>query len=639
MSAIFGLFRFDGIAASPRDLERMGNVLASRGPDGRKFVADGAVGLGHCLMRVNNEDAFEAQPLRDRETELTLVADCRIDNREELAGIFGIGAAELRDMPDSAFVMRAYKKWGEDCADHLIGDFAFAVWDARARTLLLARDHMGQRGLFYHRGDGFFVFATDVKALWAVEGVPRRLSDDAIGRELLLSIDRKQGETLFETISLLPAATALRLNHDGTSTVRTYWQPHAGAAHLDRDETYYVAAYRQVIGEAVACRIRRLSRPPALCFSGGFDSGSIAALAAPVLTAQGRKMIAVSSALAEGERRPALRDSRAAVEAYRAWPSVDIRYYVRGDEGAFSDLEASFDITHIGTTTRYVRRGLYRIAAAAGARLIMDGHGGDYTVNVRAGAMLGRMLRRGKIRGFAREFFMRMRATGRPALNVMRHDVFPALLPLRAMAAMNFLRGGLVREWRRRPIAEQFARSLFERGVVDPARLRATNPVHNRWRARWLAFLDRAPTAQQAQSALAASFGLDLTRPFHDKRVVEFGLAIPEALQFKNGLERYLARTALAGVLPPLVLARHTGNDAEEPDMFRMAVTGAPAALAGARALDRGGRLSRYIDFDRLETMIAGANEGHRPDHHRLAVASFAIALAHFVAWFDRGND
>ena len=425
MSAIFGLFRFDGAAASPRDLERMGNVLAQRGPDGRKFVVDGAAGLGHCLMRVNNEDAFEAQPLRDREADLTLVADCRIDNRDELAATFGLSDTDIRTMPDSAFVMRAYKKWGEDCADHLIGDFTFAIWDGRARTLLLARDHMGQRGLFYHRGDGFFVFASDVKALWAVEDVPRKISEDAIGRGLMLAVDRAPGETMFETISVLPGATVLRLSHDGTTILRCYWEPHAGTAHLGRDDAYYLAAYRQVIEEAVACRIRRLSRPPALCFSGGFDSGSIAALAGPVLTSQGRKMIAVSSVLADGERRPAIRDARAAVEAYRAWPFLDIRHYVRSDEGAFSDLEASFDITHSPATTRYVRRGLYRIAAAAGARLIMDGHGGDYTVNVRAGAMLGRMLRRGKLRGFAREFFMRMRATGRPALNVMRHDVFP----------------------------------------------------------------------------------------------------------------------------------------------------------------------------------------------------------------------
>ncbi len=155
MSGIFGILRSDGGEVSERDLERMGNTLAHRGPDGRKFVADGAVGLGHCLMRVNNEDLFEAQPLRDREAGLTLVADCRIDNREDLAEAFGLSFADIRDMPDSAFILRAYKKWGDDCAEHLLGDFAFAIWDGRAKRLLLGRDHMGQRYIHYHQAKSF----------------------------------------------------------------------------------------------------------------------------------------------------------------------------------------------------------------------------------------------------------------------------------------------------------------------------------------------------------------------------------------------------------------------------------------------------------------------------------------------------
>ncbi len=185
MSAIFGILRFDGGEVSARDLERMGNTMAHCGPDGRKFVIDGAVGLGHCLMRVNQEDMFERQPLIDREANLTLVADCRIDNREELAHAFGLSAADSRDMPDSAFILQAYKKWGEGCTEHLLGDFAFALWEGRAKKLVLGRDHMGQRYVLYHRGRDFFAFATEVKALWALPDVPQQVSTDWIGRRLI----------------------------------------------------------------------------------------------------------------------------------------------------------------------------------------------------------------------------------------------------------------------------------------------------------------------------------------------------------------------------------------------------------------------------------------------------------------------
>jgi asparagine synthase (glutamine-hydrolysing) len=138
MSGICGLFRFDGGEVSSRDLERMTRALATRGPDGSKFVADGPVGLSHCLMRVNREDLFEVQPLYDREAAVTLVADLRLDNREELAAAFGIGTPELSEVPDSALVLRAYKTWGENCAEHLLGDFAFAIWDGDAKKLCSA---------------------------------------------------------------------------------------------------------------------------------------------------------------------------------------------------------------------------------------------------------------------------------------------------------------------------------------------------------------------------------------------------------------------------------------------------------------------------------------------------------------------
>jgi asparagine synthase (glutamine-hydrolysing) len=637
MSAIFGIVRFDAAPALPGEIDRMGRTIAHHGPDGRNTATDGAAAMGHCLLRVNREDAFEAQPLIGHD--VMLVADIRLDNRDTLAEALGIAEGELCDMPDSAMLLAAYRRWGDACTDHLLGDFTFAIWNAGNGSLLLGRDHMGQRGLFYHHGTGFLAFATDVKALWAIDGVPRQLSDRAIGRGLLMAIDPIPGSSLFEGICVLPNAATLRMDRAGSCTVSTYWEPHAAPEHLGRDEAYYLQAYRSVVEEAVACRVRRLTRAPALCFSGGFDSGSIAAFAGPIVAAQGRKIVAVSSVLGASEKRLRIRDARAMVDAYRSWPFLDIHHYVQGEHGVFDDLEASFATTHFSSGAHYVRRGMYRVAAAQGTRLMMDGQGGDYTVNVLAGAMLGRLLRRGKLRDFAREFRMRMRATGRPARRVLRLDVIPALMPMRVISWGAAARRGFVPEWWLHPIAKNFARSLFIQGVVDPTRLRGGSPVHNRWQQRWLHILRGTAQAAPLQPALAAELGLQFTRPFHDKRVVELGLAIPETLQFRDGLERYLARQALRDLLPAELLARGPGNDAENPDMFRLARNTAPTALAEIRDLDRGGRLSRYVDFDKLARMIANADESKRPHHHRLAVAQATIGLARFIAWFDRTND
>jgi asparagine synthase (glutamine-hydrolysing) len=149
MSAICGILSFSGVSIRHADLDRQINTMTRRGPDRRKTWCSGPVGLGHALMRVTHEDAFDDQPLVDRGAGLALVADLRLDNREELACALGIDAGSLRQLPDIALVMAAYKKWSDDCATHLLGDFAFAIWDARAGKLVLARDHMGARYIHY----------------------------------------------------------------------------------------------------------------------------------------------------------------------------------------------------------------------------------------------------------------------------------------------------------------------------------------------------------------------------------------------------------------------------------------------------------------------------------------------------------
>src|ERR1700728_1797458 len=147
MSGICGIFRFSGAPVAQRDLDRQMTRLAHLGPDRTRSWCATPIALGHLLMRITREDTFDAQPLHD--ANISLVADLRLDNREEIAAELSIGAAALADMSDSALLFAAYKKWGVDCVEHLLGDFAFAVWNSAKNTLMLARDHMGQRHVFY----------------------------------------------------------------------------------------------------------------------------------------------------------------------------------------------------------------------------------------------------------------------------------------------------------------------------------------------------------------------------------------------------------------------------------------------------------------------------------------------------------
>ena len=567
----------------------MSNTLAHRGPDGRKFVADGQIGLGHGLMRVNTEDLFEAQPLHDREAGLTLVADCRIDNREELVEAFGLSAADIRDMPDSAFILAAYRKWGEDCAEHLLGDFAFAVWDSRAKKLVLARDHMGQRYVHYHHGKDFFAFATEIKALWAVPGVPRQLSEAKFGQWLMRARTASNGETFFETIYGVPGATVMRIGRDGTTDQRRYWEPHADPVHLGRDEAYYIAAYRRVLGEAVACRIGRVVRTPGIIFSGGYDSAGIAALSGPVLAGSGRRLIAAASVMPAGYR-GTIRHARPWVEmCARDMPHLDVRYVTRENKSILSGLERGFaDTGQPNDAYYFVRHELLSALADGGAKVVMDGHGGDYTLNPRGQPILAHLLVTHQFGRFAAEVRDYRRRTGRSLWRTLKSDVAAYLAPRWLGALWLRMRDGVQRPWGDQPIAPAFAERLIAEGAVDPKQLRVGVTANSAMRDQCLRVLrqvmNRTGTGSAGEAAL---LGLELVRPFHDRRVVELAQAIPEHLYVKGGRNRYLACAALKDLYPPEFQTRWRKNDDEIPDFQRMAKAAEPQILPTLHAWRR----------------------------------------------------
>jgi asparagine synthase (glutamine-hydrolysing) len=644
MSAIFGILRFDGAAVNLRDMERMGNVLAHRGPDGRKFIADGAVGLGHCLMRVNNEDLFEAQPLVDREAELTLVADCRIDNREELAGIFGLSTADSRDMPDSALILRAYKAWGEDCTEHLLGDFAFAVWDGSAKKLVLVRDHMGQRNLFYHKGANFIAFASEIKGLWALADVPRKLLDEEIARFFFKTIgQRPEGRTLYADICAVPGGTIVTTGLDGIVKSRHYWEPYGDPAHEGRDESYYVEKYRSILAEAVTCRLRRLTGPAALMNSAGFDTTAIAGLAGPVVAAQGRKLISLSwigsqaSLNMHGDLRPWLDACR------RVMSHLDIREISRAGENPLANVERQFlHKDGPGYADYKISHYLFTEAASAGSRLIMDGFGGDYTINPRGFGALARHLRRGRLVRFFMEFRAHLRETGQSPWQTLKSEIIIIMLPQFLVRWQRHVRrkgAYALMQVTRRDIAGLYLKKLRKR-IVAEARTGAESIPLTEMRARIRHVAVNICRGSAAGSPVpAGAYGLDLTRPFHDKRVVELGLAIPEDLYVKNGLNRYITRLALADIYPPEFQTRGHKNEGILSDNIAVLDATTPELLAETDRLSQSAKLSAYFDFKRARDLLqCRAPNGHAEILAKKTAAVEALLTARFINWFGSSN-
>jgi asparagine synthase (glutamine-hydrolysing) len=639
MSAIFGLMRRDGAQVEERTLNAMAGPLAHRGPDGCTVLALDNAGLGHCLLRVNREDRHEAQPLHDPISRVTLVADIRLDNREALAGACGITDDALAQMADSDVLLAAWRQWGDACLERLIGDFTIAVRDHRQKRLYLARDGMGQRGLYVHASDRIVAFASEVKPLFVLPDVPRQLDEAGIARRLLVPVDPDPDVTMYVGVCLLPGGVVRWFDDAGGGGERRFWEPHAAPEHLGKDDTYYLAAYRRIVEEATACRVRRLDKPPCLMFSGGFDSGTIAAVAGPIVAKRGQAVIAVTSVLNEGEK-SAQGDSRKLAEAFAGREGVALHAVARGEMSMFTGLEEGFARSGECFALDYVRDAGFALGRREGARLAMDGHGGDYTVNMLDAGMLGRILVRGNVPRFWRELRARRVFTGRSLAAILYGDVMRPLVPQRLMRTFFDWRAARGPLWQRRFTRDDFAAKHIATNVIDPDRLRHPRVAWQRWEERWLHMQRNPSLGPPAMATMAAAHGLDFTRPFHDIRVVELALAIPEHLQFREGRERWLARTALADCLPPSLIARQPGNTPERPGQEAMFAQSLPAALAVLESDWPGSPAARYVDISKLRAALAEGKSG--PLGWRNPESTFgatnAMIVARFVNWFSRGN-
>ena len=201
----------------------MAEASAYRGPDGINNWVENNVGFAHLALFTTPESTRETQPLANHRRGLILVADARVDNRTELISTLTIeGYIEVEDPTDADLILAAYERWGEACPEHIIGEFAFMIWDARKRQLVCVRDPMGIRPLFFCRQGQTFYCASTMNSILAALRQRAALNEPFLIEYLCWQFDRWIYETPYQNIFQVPMSHCLIVG-EAKEVLDRYW--------------------------------------------------------------------------------------------------------------------------------------------------------------------------------------------------------------------------------------------------------------------------------------------------------------------------------------------------------------------------------------------------------------------------------
>jgi asparagine synthase (glutamine-hydrolysing) len=551
MTALAGYWHFGGKDGTD-DCRRMLKAQAIYGQHSADW-SDGTIALGRHLFRILPEDALDRGPVIGADGQSALVADIRLDNREELGAALGMEG--LNSSSDAALLMAALERWGEDALDRLIGDFAFAHWDGRARKLLLARDFIDARPLHYHRSDRFIAFATMPKGLHALPDVPYDVNLERM-RDGLALMPESGPETHFKDIMRVRPGHIVTIRRDGVSS-RKYWHPSLEPLLLGSDGEYH-EALRHHLDTAVAAQLRGAGDTVGAHLSAGLDSSAVAATAALQMRRRGGKVVAFTHVPRpdyDGPLLPnAIGDEGPLAAATAAMhPNMEHVPIVTSGRSPLDNLDRAFQLYDRppGNLCNTVWINAINDAARdRGLKVMLVGQMGNMTFSHNGIELLSELLAKGQFGELARTAVALKRNGTRAGTIAAR--VFGPLLSEPLWLAIRRLRGhgGTLFSPAMR-LDEQAQREVEanarERGLDLSYRPRTDGARARLW------VLGRVDPGYFHKGALAG-WGIDTRDPTSDRGLTEFCLRVPLDQYLKDGVQRALARNGLRDRLPAAVL-------------------------------------------------------------------------------------
>ncbi len=546
MSGIVGILNLDGAPIDRTVLERLTNSLAFRGPDAQRIWFRGPIGFGHTLLRSAKESRDEQQPL-SLDGNTWIVSDARVDGRRELqAKLRAHGHDPLAAAGDAELILHAYQVWGEQCLDHLLGDFVFAIWDGRRRRLFCARDQMGVKPFFYAHLGPLVLFSNTLDCLRRHPAISSRLNDLSIADFLLFDMIQDPAATAFADLRRLPPAHLL-ICEQGTVSFRRYWTPPMTTAIHYRRPAEYVEHFRELLDTSVADRLRTESA--CVFMSGGLDSPTVAASARRVASGNGgatrlRAFTQVFDSLIPHDECHYAGLVAQALQLPIEYRTDDgLRLFQFAEQPQFHSPEPVHSAWP-NMTADHLRQ------VSTGGRVVLTGLGADPLLSSRISVHFRELLRQKRLGRALADAARYLSAEGRLSRLYLRTR-WRILFPSRPFS-------GAYPPWLNESLEKRLGLRDRWRAVkqeIPPAA--AVRPE-----AHQITFASFWPDLFEAHDASVTRVPVEVRHPFFDLRLMNFLLALP---RLPWCCDKELLRASARGVLPEAVRLRRKSPLRSDP--------------------------------------------------------------------------
>jgi asparagine synthase (glutamine-hydrolysing) len=609
LSGIYGIFYKDGAPVTSQTLEPLKAAMVEWGPDDQGTWCKGSVGLGHLMLHTTPESLDERLPAtHPHHQNLIITADARIDNRDDILAALNICPAER--LPDSTLILLAYERWGQACVDKLIGDFAFVIWDQRQQLLFCGRDIMGCKPFYYYNDKHRFIFASDIEGVLACSGVPQRLNETLLA--VYLQEDTYFAEkryTFLADIVKLPPVHQLVITASRHQLTQYWSLDSVREVHLPSDEAY-AEQLRELLFQAVKCRVRT-HFPVGTHLSGGLDSSTLTAIAAPLLQEKGQTLTAYSWSPAPPSTGELPDDERKLIQALCSRESIQCHYI----DLRVEDVVRTYmrDFTRKPYEMMLREELTQRQAAQNNVRLMLSGWGGDEMITGHGWGYWSDLFLRGrwwKLHQEILSFVEQSEVTGIRKLKRYAGMTYgKVLLPLIPEFIWMKWCGSSPSLYPLTCIQESFATQ--HQNAVMALRGPSLRERPNVQKMQWC-WLDNGHLTKriEAWAINGARQQIVYHYPLLDRRILEFGLGTPPDQFVQQGWKRSLIRRAVKGLLPEAI---QWHSSKVEPAAFD--VIGNVMVQALPELFDRFGTekcthpAARCVDLKKLKEVIKQTDE------------------------------